>query len=240
MNIFLVIVTTFEDVFTRINDIRRKQCAKYNIPVLFVYNGTIPEGYELKNDERIFPMEAHAPGMFLKLKVAIEEIYELSNCDPDYILRCTSRCYVNFKNLPFLVSYLGKQNVLAGPYQLNDAKLYIAGFFMLFSRDVAKQFLKEENVQGPVLWHSDDCTISWAVKSYANFYDTQYFVETLANKTEMPTELPEFKNTAVIFRIKSGPVHATPFGTPMCLGEEIDVAYWKLLVKKYDDIMIDS
>lgn len=238
MNIFLVIVCTFEDVFTKINDIRRKQCQKYNIPVLFVYNGKVPDGYTLKSDELVFPMENHAPAMFLKFKLAIQEIYNIPNCNPEYILRCTSRCYINFKNLPFLLSYIAKEKVLAGPYQINDNKLFMSGFFMLFSRDVAKRFAQEDNVNGPVLWHSDDCTVSWAVTPYANFYDTQYFVETLSNKTQIPTSLPEFKATAIIFRVKNGPVQATPIGTPMSLGEEIDIAYWKLLVKKYDDIDI--
>ena len=43
MSIFLIVITTFEENFLKINEIRRIQCKQYGIPVLFVFNGEIPE-----------------------------------------------------------------------------------------------------------------------------------------------------------------------------------------------------
>jgi len=238
MNIFVVVVTTFRPVFMKINEFRREQCKKYNIPILFVYNGNVPEGYALKPDERCFPMDNHAPAMFLKFKYAIQEIYGFHKLNPDYIVRLNSRTYVNFENLKFFMSYVGKDRVAAGPFALNENKIYLWGMCMIFSKDVALQFAAEDNVKGPVLWHSDDCTISWAIKDYTNFYDMRYFNEEFAmcNKKEMPTELPAFPEKTIIFRIKSGVDGGMPYGTPLSLEEEIDIKYWKLLLKKYDNI----
>jgi len=137
MNIFVVIMTTFRPLFMKMNEFRREQCKKYNIPVLFIYNGKIPEGYELKSDERCIPMENHAPAMFLKLKGAINEIYSYEGIDPEYIVRINSRTYVNFENLKFFLSHVGKEKVAAGPFSLNDNKLYFSGTCMIFYEDVA-------------------------------------------------------------------------------------------------------
>jgi hypothetical protein len=50
MNICLIVITTFEENFLIQNEIRREQSKQYGIPMLFVYNGDIPEGFEFKND----------------------------------------------------------------------------------------------------------------------------------------------------------------------------------------------
>jgi hypothetical protein len=242
MNMYVVVVTTFCPVFMKINEFRRQQCKKYNIPVLFVYNGAIPESYELKPDERVLPMENHAPAMFLKFKYAIQEIYAVHNVDPDYIVRLNTRTYINFENLKFFMSYIGKERVAAGPFVMDDTKLYLLGTCMIFSRDVAKRFVEENNTDGPVLWHSDDCTISWAVKDYANFYDMNYFNEntdTLFMKT-IPTKLPEFISKPIIFRIRNGSPNGSPFGTPLTHEEKLDIEYWRFLLKEYDGIEVDS
>jgi hypothetical protein len=238
MNVFVVIMTTFRPVFMKINEFRRQQCKKYNIPILFVYNGKIPEGYELKSDERCIPMENHAPAMFLKLKEAIKEIYHEGVVEPDYIIRLNSRTYVNFENLKFFLSYVGKERVAAGPFLLNDNKIYLLGTCMVFSKDVAIRFALDNNVEGPVLWHSDDCTISWAIKEYADFYDMTFFNVGMSEKTVIPSELPQLPEKSVIFRIKSGPDRGLAYGTPLTYEEEIDIQYWRLLLKKYDKIEV--
>jgi hypothetical protein len=242
MNIYVVVVTTFCPVFMKINEFRRQQCKKYNIPILFVYNGKIPEHYELKSDERVFPMENHAPAMFLKFKYAIQEIYDIHNINPDYIVRLSTRTYINFENLKFFMSHVGKNRVAAGPFCFNDHKIYLHGTCMIFSRDVAQRFAEEDNVQGPVLWHSDDCTISWAVKEYADFYDMNFFYENtnkLSLKT-LPTTLPKFIDRPIIFRIRNGSPNGSPFGTPLTLDEKIDIECWRLLLKEYDGIETDA
>ena len=63
MKYFVVVLATFKPIFMKLVEFRRQQCKKYNIPVLFVYNGNVPESYQLKEDERVLPLENHAPSM---------------------------------------------------------------------------------------------------------------------------------------------------------------------------------
>jgi hypothetical protein len=243
MSLYIVIVTTFEDVFTRINEMRRLQCRKHNIPVLFVYNGKKPDGYTLQDDERVFPMEGHAPAMFLKFKQAIQEIYSIQGHTPDYILRCTARCFLNLDNVLRILQTLPKQQLLAGfQIETNDGP-FMMGIFMLFSKDVAIQFAIEDNVQGAVLWHSDDCTISHTVSSYANFVKLNNLYTTLTGFyckpvtiADIPTSLPELSEDVCMIRVKNGDDNATSIGQAMSIGEQIDITYWKLLMKKYEGI----
>jgi hypothetical protein len=239
MNIYVVVVTTFRPVFLKLNEYRRQQCKKHNIPVLFIYNGAVPEGYTLKEDERVIPMESHAPAMFLKFKYAIQEIYNEFQVDPDYIVRMNSRTYMNFENLKYFLSHVGKEKVAAGPFRWDGDTLYLVGTCIILSKDVALRFANDDdNVKGEVMWHSDDCTISSAVKDYANFYDMSFFYEMNAMncQTVMPTELPPSKNKTIIYRIKSGPDGAMPYGYNLAPEEKIDIEFWKLLLKKYDGI----
>jgi hypothetical protein len=239
MNIYIVIVTSFAPVFLQINEYRRQLCKKYNLPVLFVYNGKTPEGYQLKEDERVLPMEGPSPAMFLKFKMAIKEIYGMA--DPDYIVRINTRTFVDFKNLKYFLSYVGKEKAAAGAFMLNDNKVCLSGICMIFSRDVALRFAMEDNVQGPALWHSDDCCISWAVKDYANFHDMTYFYHDPNSLVfdELPTTLPAIHEKAILFRIRNGPANGSPMGSPLTLKEQVDIQCWKLLMKHCDGIDMD-
>jgi hypothetical protein len=238
MNFFVVVVTSFNPIFMKINEFRREQCKKYHIPILFVYNGKIPDGYELKQDERCIPLENHAPAMFLKFKYAIQEIYNTHAVNPDYIVRLNSRTYINFENLKFFLSYVGKEKVAAGRFLLNEDKIYLQGTCMIFSKDVAIRFAAEKNVEGPVLWHSDDCTISWAIKHYTHFYDMTFFCHDEFGFVfkELPTQMPKYNKRTILYRIRNGAPNGSSFGTPLSFEEQIDIQCWKLLLKEFDNI----
>lgn len=246
MKVALFVLTTFEDVFLKINDMRREQCRKHNIPVLFVYNGKVPDWYTMKDDEINHPLEGPAGcAMFVKSKLAITIFYDMFGFDPDYIVSCTSRCFVDLNKMMKVLESCPKERVaggvLIGP---QDAK-YILGIYILFSRDVAKRFAAEDNVHGEVLWHSHDVTLSAAIKSYSDLYSlddgyhclTGYYLKNLS-EADIPTELPVLDDSKWLFRIKNGEDVPTPVGQGMSVGEKIDVQYWKLCLKKYENITI--
>jgi len=244
MSFFLVVVTTFEDVFTTINEMRRQQCKKYSIPVLFVYNGKKPDSYTLQADEIVFPMENHAPAMFLKFKNVIQLIYNIPNFSPDFIVRVNARTFIDFPRFLNFLPSVPKQNLLAGYLVGKEPERYPMGICMILSKDVAQRFAKEDNVYGQVLWHSDDVTITNAVRPYSKLLDLKEYLTILTSydgkqgltESDIPKELPLIEDWKWLYRIKNGPEKITPVGQPMVLLEKIDVKYWKLLLKKSDNL----
>ncbi len=237
MNIFLIVISGFNTSFKKVNDMRRAQCKKYNIPVLFLFNGKVPEGYTLREDERLLPIEPHNPAMYLKFQLGLREIFETYDKPIDYVIRVTSTTFVDFKKLPFMLSFLPKEKCHAGRFCWNDYGVYMSGPIMIFSADVAKKFSEETTIHERVLSHSDDVMIGRAVKEYSNFYDINFFWKDTELLLDLPTEanLTEIKDYHVVFRIKNN------FPRPWApefqkeTGEQIDIRYWQLLMKIIED-----
>lgn len=237
MRIFLLVITGFEESFRKIDNIRRRQCKKFNIPVLFLYNGTPPEGMKLREDERIMPIESHIPGQYMKFHQALEEIYSIFKVeDFDYIIRCTSSGFIDFHKLPMLLSYLPKTRCHAGKFMWNDYGVYMSGPCMIFSSDVAYKLSKDKNFHYRVFEHSDDVMISKAVREYADFSDLSFFWVLMEGKTEMPTNeiKSEIKPWSVIFRVKNYMLKKDKPEFTKELGFAIDIRYWELLSEMLD------
>jgi hypothetical protein len=237
MRIFLLVITGFEESFRKIDDIRRRQCEKYNIPVLFLYNGIPPEGMVLRDDERLLPVQNHVPGQYIKFHLGMKEIFSRYKVDDfDYVVRCTSAGFIDFNKLPMLLSYLPKKRCHAGRFVWNDYGVYMSGPCMLFSSDVAYKFAQKDTYHPRVFEHSDDVMISREVRDYADFCDLNFFWTNLEGKTEMPTRdtiLPLHPSN-VIFRVKNYMLHK---GMPEFTKEKglaIDLRYWELLSELTD------
>lgn len=233
MRIFLLVITGYEESFRKIDEIRRKQCQKYNIPVLFLYNGTPPEGMTLRADERCLEtIEKHIPGQYIKFHFGLKEIYTRHTEDDfDYIIRCTSAGFVDFNKLPTILSYLPKKRCHAGRYMWNDYGVYMSGPCMIFSSDVAYKFAMDDQYHPRVFSHSDDVMIGRAVREHADFSDLSFFWTNLEGQTEMPTHqsiLP-LKPWNIIFRVKNYMTHEDKPEFTKEKGFAIDVRYWELL-----------
>lgn len=183
MNIFHIIVSTFQPVYLACNDIRRKQCAQYGVPYLICFNGKKPADYVLREDERLLEEEGMNPYMFLKFKYALQEIFS-KGYTPDYIIRTTSTLFINYKKLPWVLSYLPKERSCAGPWMHKDNdKVFCNGTCMILSQDVARRLAFDDNAAHPlVLNENDDVSISLLARDYAQLYDTNYFYWWLPNK----------------------------------------------------------
>jgi hypothetical protein len=230
MKVCLLVITGFEDCFKKIDDMRREQCKQFNIPVLFLYNGIVPNDYTLKDDERMLPIKEHIPGQFIKFHLGMREIFE-NGWDFDYVIRCTSGGFVDFNKLPLLLSYMPKERCHAGRFCWNEFGVYMSGPCMIFSKDVAKKFSEMESYDPKVFQASDDVMISKTVRSYADFFDLNFFWTDLHGQTVMPSleSMPPLKESNIIFRVKNYYNHPDKPWFTSELGQAIDVKYWELL-----------
>lgn len=227
VSIFIVVVTSFQPLYMECNKILRNQCDKYKIPVLFLFNGKVPDGYTLQNDERIISeAEEMNPWMFLKFKSALREIFG-ANLNPDYIIRCNSSTFINIKKLKIVFAKLPRERCLAAPFGYVFSNVYCFGTCMIFSNDVARHIAFDENIDDACRLQNDDIYISNITETYASKFDINYFFNysfSYANK------IPSFYDIMVeprhvFFRIKNEANRL-----------EIDFEYWKLLYHLYDDL----
>ena len=225
---FLLVLTSFQPLYLECNKIVRKQCEQYRIPVLFLYNGKLPDGYTLKQDERNLEIEEANPGMFLKFKNALKEIYATQN--PDYILRCNASTFINFKKLQYMFSKLPKEKCIAGPfiYATNYIELdtFCQGTCIIFSNDVAKRLAYDTNENEPCIYkHADDLCIDILTKEYSYKFDTSFFTARVEELTVLPKIYDLYiREPHIFFRIKNN-----------CKNRfEIDYEVWKLLHYLFD------
>jgi hypothetical protein len=230
---FLVIVTSFDPLYLYCNTITREQCKQYNVPVLFLFNGQLPDNYSLKEDERIFktePSDKSWPWMFLKFKQALKEIYSVS--DPDYILRCNATTFINFKRVNDLLLRLPKEKCVAGLFLYAtgfvNITTYCQGTHIIFSKDVAKRLANDMNENHPaVTTYADDIAIEILTRDYAYTIDISFFTRKYINFTSPPKLYDLMINcTDIFFRVKNN-VHNR---------NEIDLEIWKLLHFLFDYI----
>ena len=230
LSISLLIISSFDKLCLECNAITRKQAFQYKIPVLFIFNGQIPEGYQLKSDEYILLTDSTEPNpwMFLKFKYALQNIFSKSN--PDFILRCNATTFINFKRLGELIFRLPREKCIAGPFLFTtgfpDVGVFCQGTNMFFSNDVAKHIAFDDNEKElAVLEYADDIAIEIITRKYAYKQDLTLFTARFTgNKT-----VPKFYDliidcSHVFFRIKNE-------------GEnryEIDIELWKMLHYLFD------
>jgi ADP-heptose:LPS heptosyltransferase len=104
------------------------------MPVWFLFNGRIPDGYQLKPDEHVLETDSKdiQPYMFLKFKYALQNIYK-SGSNPDYVLRCNATTFINVKGLSGLFSRLPKEKLMeikeiCKDNNLNHSLIRVASF----------------------------------------------------------------------------------------------------------------
>lgn len=236
MLIQLIVITGFEEHFQQMNAIRRKQCAHYRIPVLFCYNGPIPEGYVFREDEIYINVarsnnetntaelvEGMNPSMFVKFQMAIQDLQK-NHSTPVFYIRCTASCFIDFSQLYMILRCLPKNQCIAGPYDSKyDDRIFCNGTCMILSADVARR-LANESIDDPMAWiENDDVTISWIGMNYAALLDTTYWFSYYENLEELPDKLREEPRRKVLYRIKNPKDRLT-----------IDVGLWKMLSKAID------
>jgi hypothetical protein len=232
ITISLIIVSSFEPLYLACNEITRKQCSFYKIPVFFLFNGELPKDYILKNDERLLAHtdKSSRPYMFLKFKNMLKEIFDIAN--PDFILRCNSSTFINFKRLFSLVETLPREKLIAGPFYYATGftylNLFCQGTNIFFSNDVAKRLAYDTNENNPKIFeHDDDAAIDILVRDYAQKYDLTFCTHRIENFSVVPKfQDIIIKPNHIFFRVKNDVPNRT----------EIDYEIWKILYHLFDVI----
>lgn len=229
----ILIVSSFDPLCLECNKITRKQSKQYGIPVLFLFNGRIPEGHQLQPDEYVLETDSidPKPYMFLKFKYALQMIFN-SGINPDFILRCNATTFINFKGLNSLFSRMPKEKLVAGPFLfatgIENLDVYCQGTNIIFSNDVAKRLAYDNNANDPaVLTYADDIAIDFLTRDYSYKQDLSLFTAKYTHYRKIPAIYDLVIDcTHVFFRVKND--------CPQRI--EIDLEIWKMLHYLFDTI----
>jgi hypothetical protein len=233
ISISILVVSSFDPLCLECNKITRKQSKQYGMPVMFLFNGKIPEGYQLQPDEHVLQTDSTdaKPYMFLKFKYALQYIFN-SGSNPDYILRCNATTFINFKALDNLFSRLPKEKLIAGPFIYATGNpgidIYCQGTNIIFSNDVAKRLAYDENVNhSAVTTYADDIAIDFLTRDYAYKQDLMLFTSRFVHFNTVPKIYELYIDpTHVFYRVKNNCAQRT----------EIDLEIWKMLHYLFDVI----
>ena len=233
ISISIIIVSSFDTLCLECNKITRKQSKQYNIPIMFLFNGRIPEGYQLQQDEFVLETDstdAH-PYMFLKFKYALQNIFN-SGSNPDYVLRCNATTFINFKGLSSLFSRLPKEKLIAGPFihatACPNLDVFCQGTNIVFSGDVAKRLAFDDNIEHPaVKIFADDIALDFLTRDYAYKQDITLNTARFVHFKTIPKIYDLYIDcTHVFFRVKNDCPQRT----------EIDLEIWNMLHYLFDTI----
>lgn len=231
--ISILVVSSFDPLCLECNKITRKQSKQYGIPVLFLFNGRIPEGHQLQPDEYVLETDSTDPKpyMFLKFKYALQMIFN-SGINPDFILRCNATTFINFKGLNSLFSRMPKEKLVAGPFLfatgIENIDVYCQGTNIILSSDVAKCLAYDTNANDPaVLTYADDIAIDFLTRDYSYKQDLSLFTAKYTHYRKIPAIYDLVIDcTHVFFRVKNDCPQRT----------EIDLEIWKMLHYLFDTI----
>ena len=232
-SISILIVSSFDPLFLECNKITRKQSKQYGMPVMFLFNGKIPEGYQLQPDEYLLETDSTdaQPYMFLKFKYALQSIFNTGQ-NPDYILRCNATTFINFKALANLFSRLPREKLIAGPFIFATGypsiDVYCQGTNIIFSNDVAKRLAYDDNVNhSAVTTSADDIAIDFLTRDYSYKQDLTLFTARFVHFNTVPKIYDLFIDpTHVFYRVKNNCAQRN----------EIDFEIWKMLHYLFDVI----
>jgi len=232
-SISILIVSSFDTLCLECNKITRKQSKQYGIPVMFLFNGKLPKGYQLQSDEHILLTDSTDPQpyMFLKFKYALQYIFN-SGQNPDYILRCNATTFINFKGLANLFFRFPREKLIAGPFLFAtgnpDIDVYCQGTNMIFSNDVARNLAYDDNVNHTaVTTYADDIAIDFLTRNYAYKQDLTLFTARYVHFNTVPKIYDLFIDpTHVFYRVKNNCTQRT----------EVDLEIWKMLHYLFDVI----
>jgi hypothetical protein len=232
-SISILIVSSFDTLCLECNKITRKQSKQYGFPVMFLFNGKLPEGYQLQSDEHILLTDSTDPQpyMFLKFKYALQYIFNTGQ-NPDYILRCNATTFINFKGLANLFFRLPREKLMAGPFIFAtgnpDIDVYCQGTNMIFSNDVARHLAFDDNMNhSAVKQFADDIAIDILTRNYAFKQDLTLFTSRYVHFNTVPKIYDLFIDpTHVFYRVKNNCTQRT----------EVDLEIWKMLHYLFDVI----
>ena len=182
MKYYVFIITSRNDpLYEQFDTMRRQQMKALGVRYKFLLNGELPEGYCLADDEELSPDASFTPGMFMKFYNACKALEE----EYDYIIRVNSSTFINFIGVSSFLSTLPREKCRVGyplTFYYDKHRLFIAGYIMIFSKDVINYLINDVSLDQSVIHDSpDDCSLSvvtdeycqhliWNFKNYLEFF----------------------------------------------------------------------
>jgi hypothetical protein len=203
MKYYVFIISSRNDpLYEQFDNMRRKQMKALSVQYKFLLNGELPEGYCLADDEELSPDASFTPGMFMKFYNACK----LLDSDYDFIIRVNSSTFINFFGIPSFLAHLPKEKCRAGyplTFYHDKHRLFIAGYAMVFSKDVINYLVTDMSLEQSVIYNSpDDCSLSVVTDEYC-----QHLIWNLANYLEFFQEdkldFTCIKQNTLFFRVKN-------------------------------------
>lgn len=171
-----IITSRNNPIYEEFDKIRRKQLNDLQIPHKFLINGSLPSNYSLTDDEEYFPDDAiapwgapltssdsYTPGMFLKFYTIIQRGLP----KVDFIIRINSSTFVDFRRLGLFLTCLPRRTSVRAGYPLtyytSMQLLFLAGYIMIFSRDVLENISYHEDI---IKKEPDDVALSFLTNAY--------------------------------------------------------------------------
>lgn len=169
MNFLVLNITHHHKLYNFFDTIKNRLAFKENIELYNLYNDTelkfIPQLNDVfyKNDssneiQNLNPADCnvkHVHEMFKKFYYFCKVNIELIN-RYDFIVRCNSSTFVNFKKIKELVNTLPTSNCYAG-YKLND--VLVSGACNIFSKDIIARIVNTDIEEIPYRDNYDDVAI---------------------------------------------------------------------------------
>lgn len=231
-NFIILNVTYNHKLYNFFDTIKSKLAFKENIPFYNLYNG-IKQDFILQNTDYFFTNKPysnlnnfnpanyevkHIHEMFQKFYFFIRENKkELNNYD--FILRCNSSTFLNFKTIKQIIQQLPKTNCYAG-VQLN--RILVSGTCIFFSKDVLFKIADTDLQSISFENNYDDVTIG-------NLISDTYKIP--------PTHIPQYNfssgNIPSDDEIKQSLLYPTIRVRNNNDREKIDVFIWNKLFKFY-------
>ena len=216
--VFVFVMASFnQECYKSMIALRIHQFQNRGIAFHFLFNGPVPAGLPIPPETyTVVPElgiekygEGHetcwVPHVFQQFLQTF--FRNPANAQFDYILRLNVSTFVNFDRLFWLLPFLPKERLFAGPYGVHKERVFCNGTAMLFSKDVALAFALDTPLDPAlVAAENDDVIISWSLTNRYFPYDLMTFFRWVEEYSE-PSQLGHFfaqhKRHTVFFRIKS-------------------------------------
>jgi hypothetical protein len=199
-SLFVIVIASFnKECYNNMVAMRVAQLESRNIPYYFLINGDIPEDICLEKSKF-----THYPNLSIKqhnnnslvtpwatkaFQETLQTLYREKGLDAyDYILRLNVSTYVDFAKIPWMLQFLPKEGLVAGPLFVYNGKIFANGTAMLFSKDTAKAFAFETILDKDLCdTTNDDVVISWSLMDRYYLHDINMFYAWYEHFTEIPT-----------------------------------------------------
>jgi hypothetical protein len=215
--VFVIVMGSFDlPIYTEMIKIRINQFRKRNINFHFLINGDVPTTIDLAKNE--YTNQAYVDykkdSMSLiwivkSFQKVLQDLYgNIESEKYDYVLLVNASTFINFDAFVILLNdYLPKKELFAGRHlNYEGTKSFVSGVATILSKDVAKAYAYETDIDLSKLFHAEDVAISHLLMDRYMITDIFDFFSWIIEFSSVPTmeELNKrINNHYVFYRVKN-------------------------------------